>query len=130
MMAFGEVVEKSIETVRSDPAGFVFVALGMAIPEYLEQHQELPTAARNVLATAAAGLLVGGLVHIGNMLEYGDRIQASINEVGAEHTRYRMRAYCPRQVTKVVLQKTGNFEKFKEMRRLTTRQRYKFLPHI
>jgi hypothetical protein len=130
MMASTEVVEKSIETFRTDPAGFTFVALGMAVQAYLEQHDELSSVARNMAGAAAAGLLVGGLVHIGNMLEYRDRIETSIDEIGVEGTRYRMRAYCPRQVTKVVLQKTGNFEKFKEMRKSATRQRYRFLPHI
>jgi hypothetical protein len=126
-----ELVDKSVETFRTDPAGFAFVALGLVIPAYAEHRGTSSSAITKAATIAGAGLLVGGLVHIGNMLEYSDRIQASIGEIGAEDTRYRMRAYCPRQVTKVVLQKTGFSKKFDEMYEATkSRQRYRFLPHI
>jgi len=128
-MALHEVFEDSVEKFRIDPAGFALVGLGIAAQWLSERPQTLPDASAK-LSLAGAGLALGGLVHLGNLFNYTRGIEASLQTVGFEATPFRVRAYCLRQASRVICQKTGHFEEYVALCDSKDELRYSFLPHV
>jgi hypothetical protein len=129
-MALPEVLGGAVETLRTDPAGFACLALGAALP-IIAEHRAASDRMQTVAGIAAAGLLATGVIHIGNMFRYADRVEASLRANGFDRlTKFRIRAYCPRQVGYVVTGRTGHLEEYDQLCDATGGKRWAFLPHI
>jgi hypothetical protein len=127
-MAMREVLESTVERFRIDPAGYACVGLGVATAWLLERQEAQSAPA--VVSLASLGLVTGGLVHISNMLDYGRGIEDSLSERGFDRTSFRVRAYCLRQASRVICQKTGYFDEYLNLCATKDNLRYSFLPHF
>jgi hypothetical protein len=120
----------AFDTLRTDPAGFACLALGIALPIYAEQ-RNLSETTQHAAIAAGLGLVTTGMIHIGNMFRYAERIESSLQANSFdEATRFRIRAYCPRQVGYVVCARSGFSEQYQKVCDSTARKRWTFLPHL
>jgi len=121
-----------VEQLRTDPAGYAALALSAAIPAYLltrEHEPSDPAISAGVIASSV--LAIAGLVHTSHMISYSQSTEASLRSVGFEATQLRVRAYCLRQASRVICEKTGYLQAYKALCiAKQDRLKFSFLPHI